>query len=426
MIMMIHLFFLLFLLLQRIQSSSPPPVHTLDLSLPPSKRWSGAVRIATGDRTWEESWKNIFQYHNKSLFNKLTDENWSNLGNSLKKYYPMQASEISTIAKEFNILFPQQYVSFNYLAGWVYYHELAHTDLYLVKNIDHFPRECTGIIAQSKINENDSTIHHVANMDQSPTAVRNVTLHVQFINGTKDDILFQGVDFYWFTTGLSRMVLKGYVSVQENWRTSDPPLSSIQVINDIQRGVIPQMFLFRKTMERIVSLHSHQTKPSFNDIIEEWSSVLLSAPFYIVMAGVNVGEGAIIARNQTGVASPNGIVLRFNSTKETNQYLVQTNYDHWEPDSNEDPRRTVAENLLRLDTPSLTQQTSVGINIELFSVASTYPIHNPHTAYTAVMNANTGILLSYVRVAMCPLYSEETYQDNRYSKICNAEKKVLV
>ena len=38
----------------------------------------------------------------------------------------------------------------------------------------------------------------------------------------------------------------------------------------------------------------------------------------------------------------------------------------------------------------------------LYAVVSTYPVHNPHTAYTAVMRASTGELHAYVRQSMCP------------------------
>ena len=39
----------------------------------------------------------------------------------------------------------------------------------------------------------------------------------------------------------------------------------------------------------------------------------------------------------------------------------------------------------------------------LFATASAYPVHNPHTAYTAVMDPTTGSLQAFVRDAMCPV-----------------------
>ena len=83
-------------------------------------------------------------------------------------------------------------------------------------------------------------VFHVANMDQSPPNVRNVTLHVRFMNSTAgrpQNALYEGVDWYWFTTGISRMVARNIGSFQENWRTSLPPLPLEQVMAAIDDGI---------------------------------------------------------------------------------------------------------------------------------------------------------------------------------------------
>ena len=160
-------------------------VHAM--SLPPSQRWVGALRSATNGRAWENSWGPIFTAHNESLFNRFDEAAWLSLEVALSKHYPTQAQEILTIASEFEVVFPGHYVSFSYLAGWVYYHSLAHSDL--ASGNTTFWRECTGILATD-----GTTVRHVANMDQSPTAVRNVTLSVNFVNGSST-VLFYGVDW---------------------------------------------------------------------------------------------------------------------------------------------------------------------------------------------------------------------------------------
>ena len=352
--------------------------------------------MATQNRTWDDSWGSIFTEHNASLFDKLSTTQWNQLGTALKTHYPDQAQELTTIASEFQSLFPNHYVSYEYLTGWVYFHSLAHTDLYT----NTFPRECTGLLTRSTTGE----INHVANMDQSPATVRNVTLQVQFVNGS-EVVLFSGVDWYWFTTGTSRMVLPNVVSVQENWRTS--VIKHQRVFEDIYAGVIPQIFVFRRSFERIVR---SRVATTFENLVTEWSNVRLAAPFYIVMAGAKINEGAVIARNETGIAAPNGVLRMLNHE----WYLVQTNYDHWVIDNAADPRRTVAETLLNEMDPN-----NGASSLSLFAVASSYPIHNPHTAYTAVMNAKKGTLFAFVRTAMCPQNPENTFQDSRY---CSAIK----
>jgi N-acylethanolamine-hydrolysing acid amidase len=141
------------------------------------------------------------------------------------------AAELRGICDEFAYL--HHPVSFEYLAAWVYYHELAHTDLQAPSF--RRPRSCTGLIVSASADNSrigtDSmgggagagvgggggvVITHVANMDQTPEAVRNITLRVHIVRGSIT--VAEGADWYWFTTGLSRMVRRGVASVQENWR----------------------------------------------------------------------------------------------------------------------------------------------------------------------------------------------------------------
>ena len=53
-------------------------------------------------------------------------------------------------------------------------------------------------------------------------------------------------------------------------------------------------------------------------------------------------------------------------------------------------------------------------DLGLFAVSGTFPVHNPHTAYTAVMSARDGTLLPFVRVSMCPLYPASPFHDSEY------------
>ena len=138
------------------------------------------------------------------------------------------------------------------------------------------------------------------------------------------------------------------------------------------------------------------------------------------------GEGVVIARNTTGVADPDGVTWigssRGSNSSKSREHahpdaelesghakpwiLVQTNYDLWLPDNPDDPRRTVAEATLA----SLGQTEAAGA-LGLFAVAGTYPVHNPSTAYTAVMDVRLGTLHAFVRQALCPIAAE---LDQRY------------
>ena len=88
---------------------------------------------------------------------------------------------------------------------------------------------------------------------------------------------------------------------------------------------------------------------------------------------------------------------------------MQTNYDAWLPDPADDPRRSVAEAAL-----AQFGRAEAATPLGAFAVASTYPVHNPHTAYTAIMSAASGELHAYVRDAMCPENPGAVPSDQRY------------
>jgi len=415
-------------------ANRPPPTFTVDMSLPPSTRWRGAIATvnALSNNTWASTWEPIFSNHNTTLFASVTADQWTALGNAVKTHYPDHATELGSIASEF-LLVHNEYVSFEYLCGWAYFHELAHSSA-AAPGID--TKECTGLVAE----DTNGNVFHVANMDQSPEEVRRVTLHVEFVND--NELLFEAVDWYWFTTGLSRVVKKGVASIQENWRTTYTiPIST--VMSDITNGVVPQIWVFRHAMMGQLKLpryhhrhqhHHHQGSnttvtrkdaaaaaaadvdgssmtvqpPSpltYATLLQQMMQVRLAAPYYIVMAGAASGEGAVLARNQTTVEGP---ALVLDASKGV-WSLAQTNYDHWQPDPTTDPRRTAAEQSL-----SVYGQHAAANMLGLFAIASEYPVHNPHTAYTAAMSAATGQLSAFVRVSMCPENKEDVIPDGRY------------
>ena len=362
-----------------------PPTFTVNLSLPAAERWKGALSLIP--HAWEDSWEQIFEAHNASLYSQLKPEQWAELATAMRTHYPGQAEELTGIAADFAA--SGHPVTFEYLVGWVYFHELAHSDLLRPDARDDVRRECTGVVAQDA----SGGIHHAANMDQSPPAVRNVTLRVRFVQG--DELLFEGVDWYWFTTGVSRAVRKGLASVQENWRTAALRPAK-QVLADIGAGAAPHILVFRSAL-------SQQPPPSFDGLLAQLSSVRLAAPFYVVAAGTRPTEGAVLARNLTAVDHG---VLRL-APGSGRWALVQTNYDHWVADPPEDPRRSAGEAVVAQlgqrqaraaprapptthRVPTAPPAAQAASSLGLFAVCSQYPVHNPHTAYTAVMRAATG------------------------------------
>ena len=72
--------------------------------------------------------------------------------------------------------------------------------------------------------------------------------------------------------------------------------------------------------------------------------------------------------------------------------------------------------MLRSVLGSGADHDATATSLDLFAVASAYPVHNPHTAFTAVMDPSTGALQAYVRDALCPTDPELIAADGRYCK----------
>ena len=364
---------------------APPPTFTLNLSAPAETRWRGAVGLVLAAHPFNESFGPTFAEHNVTLFSKLTERQYHTMSSALKTHWPEQANELRGIASDFAAA--GHFVSFEYLVAWVYFHALAHTPLL---SADADTRECTGILARTA----SGGVLHVANMDQSPMSVRNITLHVKFVFGN-GSLAFEGADWYWITTGVSRAVKGGVASLQENWRTTHPrPLDT--VLTEIADGVgTPQMFVFRQALGALTT---------FDAVHAYVSSVRLFAPYYVVAAGAH-GEGNVIAR---GISSVDGEAVLGDHTDPW--FVVQTNYDHWKSDSKLDPRRTHAEGTMRALGSAM-----AGSTVGLYAAASSYPVHNPHTAFTALMDPSTGAFNALVRDAMCPVDgSALAGSDSRY------------
>ena len=337
---------------------SAPARFDLNLSAPARMRWHGALAATLAKHPFESSWLPTFAEHNTSLFDHLEPEHWTALVNAFEKFFPEHAEELRGIHDDFTALLPAAGVTYEYLVGWVYFHELAHTPL--AQASSGASRECTALLARAP--SSPAGVLHVANMDQSPTAVRNLTLDVTF-HHADGSVSHRGVDWYWFTTGVSRTVKAGLASLQENWRSGTRPTEAVMA--DITAGATPQILVFRGAFASYGA--GEYAK------LEAWlETVALAAPYYVIAASP-AGEGVVFARSARGVdgkqwlGGGNATAPSHEASREgarngarygardgaapasaggDDWFLVQTNYDHWLADPPSDPRRTFAEGML--------------------------------------------------------------------------------
>ncbi|EDQ91670.1 uncharacterized protein MONBRDRAFT_5578 [Monosiga brevicollis MX1] len=328
-----------------------PPTVQIEWEAPVASRWAPAVDAVLARYSAEESFLPVFAAHNASLFNNLTTEDFATLGQSLANHWPHLSEEVDAIAQ---ILTDRGIpTSFNYLAAWVWFHELAHTDA-AAPDLRR-ARACTGVLVPCGA----TGIAHARNMDQSPYEARRLTLH---INMTRNgQVLFEGVDWYWITGGLMTAAGSG-LTLEENWRFTDV-FSKTTVLAAATTGAMPQVFVFRHVLTQAAE------SGNASAVLETLETLPLVVGMYII-ASAPEREGVIISRS----------ALEGNITRLSGDYLVQTNYDHWLPDPADDPRRTMAEQRLNSTASSLND-----CHLSAYDAVVADGVKNTDTAYSVLM-----------------------------------------
>lgn len=113
----------------------------------------------------------------------------------------------------------------------------------------------------------------------------------------------------------------------------------------------------------------------FKSAVDTLSSAPLIASSYIVVGGVNPGEGVVITRGR-----PRATNMWWIGSNHT-WFLLETNYDHWEvPPQWDDRRQQGNKAMIEMGQANMT----VGA---LWKVLSTAPVKNDDTIYSVVMSA---------------------------------------
>ena len=113
-----------------------------------------------------------------------------------------------------------------------------------------------------------------------------------------------------------------------------------------------------------------ETKYNFTEAVKFLETYPLIADVYYTVAGVNPGEGIVIARNRTDTA--NSTVINMNQNK---WYVLVTNYDWWKPQPWFDDRYGPA--IVYLDKMGYNNCTIAG----LMEVMTTKPVTFIHFSY---------------------------------------------
>ncbi|CAD8125389.1 unnamed protein product [Paramecium sonneborni] len=325
------------------------PELEIDLSAPPKQRWKEAVQLVLNLYGYEETFGPVFAFHNEHSFDVLNQDDYTTIAQALRKNFPEHALELEGIIE----VLDRPEITFEYMAGWAYFHEIAH--------ITNQFQECTGVLLSL-----DDQVIHGRNMDQAPKQGRNLVLHLYIKKDGKN--IGEVVDWYWFKGGFITALKYNVVALEENWRI-DEYLTKESVMTYIKKGLPSLTQVFRDIL-------INEKLNTFEKVVQYLENNEVGCGLYNIVSGMQKDQGVIITRGSQETFQ----TIRLNTSIGI-KYLVQTNYDHWLPDPEYDPRRTEAENLLQGMKNNLMNEFGV------YAIMNTYPVHNEGTFLTVIMNA---------------------------------------
>lgn len=360
-------------LLCAVHTEAAPPLNrvprTFNISLdqPPEERWNQAVVAVVEDFGWEGTYGAVMEY--------MTDlvPAWA-----IKLLAPLVAkmtADMGEYGQEiqglYNALKPYAPKDSVFSVGAVVAMNLIYS----------FSAACTSIVAQNT----NGTIYHGRNLDYPIPGLRNLTAEVVFTRG--DNVEYYGTTFLGYVGLLTGMRPHGWsVSVDERSQhyanILDGPLDNI--MSALEGGKPVGMFL-RDSLQNITS---------YDAAIKHLNTTRLIAPVYLIVAGTESGQGAVITRNRTHADDSRGIQ---NGVWELdlpagNWWRLETNYDHWNPPPKDDDRRDPANNAM-----AAIGQSNINADTLFDKVLSLPPVLNDDTKYTTIMSADLDLYHVVVR-----------------------------
>jgi len=136
-------------------------------------------------------------------------------------------------------------------------------------------------------------------------------------------------------------------------------------------------FLTRSVMENATS---------YEDAKNRLAQTKLLAPAYFILGGNQTGQGCVITRSRELSLDIWEIELKLGRW-----FILETNYDHWDKPLFLDDRRTPAMKCM-----NQTSQANITLKT-MYDMLSTKPVLNKLTTYTTLMDVSKGRLESYIR-----------------------------
>jgi len=347
------------------QYSQMKPIgyHTINLDLPPIERWKHLASAYSAElKDLVDTFKGIAGGLSKEAFKIIEALGKADADKLLDAMRPPYGDEIRGIAEAAN---------------------LTKLDALVCNMVYEISGACTVIIAQSK----DGRIIHGHNLDTAANwnfkthqwvlaeKLRAITSNLNFTKGGKE--VFRSTSYIGYA-GVFEGMKPGAFSVSLNTRFDFSVYSALlKWITGINREGH-----FAAQVMRDALTYDEQ----YAQAAARMNTERLLGPGYLAVAGIKPGEGAILSRSAN--ASFHVWTLE-DELKKGNNFMVNTNWDHWLPDPIFDRRRVPAEACMKeLDGANITFP-------DLFKVLAAKPTRNKMTCHSAMFSAATGHLESY-------------------------------
>jgi len=137
-----------------------------------------------------------------------------------------------------------------------------------------------------------------------------------------------------------------------------------------------------------------ETADSYDEAITKLSTTPIMAPVYYIVGGSKPGEGAIIARSREGIVE----TVKLNPRTANGWYILEDNYDPSGKPLFIDDRRTPGNQCMQK-----LGRKNVGFE-GIFNVLSSQTNLNKLTAYTTLMQVDTGVIETYIQKCKDPCW----------------------
>jgi acid ceramidase len=343
------------------------PLFVVDLDKPPVERWT---QIAT---TYAHQINDLVQgakdfitaFLGETIVDKLVNE-LSDLDSKLPQPY---ADELRGIAN---------------VSGVPLGEIVLYNVFYEVFTV------CTSIVAEDE----QGKLYHARNLDFGlflgwnekthdwaiTERLRKTIVNVDWKKGGKT--IFKSVNFAGFVGVYNGVRPKAFtVTANERFDLKDGGYIGILKWLMGDNSASWMTLLVREVMENATS---------YNEAVQRLSNTKLMAPVYYIVGGNSSGQGSIIVRSRTETLD----VVTLNTSDPNGWYVLETNYDPKSKPLFIDDRRTPGNECMQ----KLGRQ-NVSFS-GLFNVLSSTTNLNKLTAYTTLMQVDTGTLETYIQ--KCP------------------------